>query len=663
MPECTACGKQLQPTWMACPYCGASAQRSCAACGGSLEVAWRRCPHCGGWVTQDEDKASAVGPGSSQHAQDRRPVRPAPQALAIPVSAGATSRPVCTTATRGGAVVVAEFAEDDEWPSWRLRACFDRLIHKAMEPFWNAIAAAENLTDSLRSRDPAAVEGATALALDELARGLQFEPLLPPALRTIGADLSLNKPGLLRHLEVPRGSLRAAAEAVVALNLPEGTAAGVLRGFSDVADIGTSASKGAAGGAAAGALVGSIVPGVGTLVGGAIGGAIGAIVGNSQQTKRHESILERYDHAWSRMVDAVQEVFNAAWDLLSASGETCGFELLTSTEMAAVEERWATLQSELLARLSPDTVDQCVSASERFLKEFGPTAAALHLRVRSALPPYEWVPGTEFWSDLSIEIYPNFASSYEDAADVAVAQGNYERALDLAAAVFEQEPDHAGAMLTRVEALAALGRHDAAVDEAALLHDRGHGWAGLLYVARGLVRSGDLPAAEVAIRRWIQETGSRSAVILQAQEDLILRPVFAAGLISRVDGTERLRGIVQQALVSDGEKAFFGWPPGERRNNARSEFLDLRAREVLLFFFDWSVWGNSKTGFAITSERVIWKCLWEDPVKIELRHVSADSVALDGDNLSIGDRKVDMEDEDFAQAAASVLVALGLALR
>lgn len=75
----------------------------------------------------------------------------------------------------------------------------------------------------------------------------------------------------------------------------------------------------------------------------------------------------------------------------------------------------------------------------------------------------------------------------------------------------------------------------------------------------------------------------------------------------------------------DGENHFLGPPDRERFANAKKTFLRLRDGEKVLYFFDWSVWGNGKTGFAITSKRVQWKCLWEDPVRFRLAKLRPDT--------------------------------------
>ena len=48
---CMACGKDLQPNWDACPYCGTAVDH-CLGCGKRLRPKWTSCPYCGVAVGQ-----------------------------------------------------------------------------------------------------------------------------------------------------------------------------------------------------------------------------------------------------------------------------------------------------------------------------------------------------------------------------------------------------------------------------------------------------------------------------------------------------------------------------------------------------------------------------------------------------------------------------------
>lgn len=43
---CPACGRDISPDFLACPYCGHALRRSCPKCGSPIEQGWRACPRC-----------------------------------------------------------------------------------------------------------------------------------------------------------------------------------------------------------------------------------------------------------------------------------------------------------------------------------------------------------------------------------------------------------------------------------------------------------------------------------------------------------------------------------------------------------------------------------------------------------------------------------------
>jgi type IV pilus assembly protein PilB len=43
---CPACGRDISPDFLACPYCLHALRRSCPKCGSPIEQGWRACPHC-----------------------------------------------------------------------------------------------------------------------------------------------------------------------------------------------------------------------------------------------------------------------------------------------------------------------------------------------------------------------------------------------------------------------------------------------------------------------------------------------------------------------------------------------------------------------------------------------------------------------------------------
>jgi RNA polymerase subunit RPABC4/transcription elongation factor Spt4 len=44
---CPSCGRTIQESYVACPYCGVGLTRKCGQCGKNAEPDWRMCPYCG----------------------------------------------------------------------------------------------------------------------------------------------------------------------------------------------------------------------------------------------------------------------------------------------------------------------------------------------------------------------------------------------------------------------------------------------------------------------------------------------------------------------------------------------------------------------------------------------------------------------------------------
>lgn len=44
--KCLSCGKQVNPDFQVCPYCGSSLKEKCSKCGREVASDWNVCPHC-----------------------------------------------------------------------------------------------------------------------------------------------------------------------------------------------------------------------------------------------------------------------------------------------------------------------------------------------------------------------------------------------------------------------------------------------------------------------------------------------------------------------------------------------------------------------------------------------------------------------------------------
>ena len=71
---------------------------------------------------------------------------------------------------------------------------------------------------------------------------------------------------------------------------------------------------------------------------------------------------------------------------------------------------------------------------------------------------------------------------------------------------------------------------------------------------------------------------------------------------------------------------------------------------------------NGKTGFALTSKRVLWKLMWENPVSIHLKELTPEKVRVEDTRLIVDDQSVDIADRSVAESLAGVIVELTLAV-
>jgi hypothetical protein len=413
---------------------------------------------------------------------------------------------------------------------------------------------------------------------------------------------------------------------------------------------------GAAGGAAIGSL---LLPGVGT----AIGGALGAYFGQKHATKKDIAVLDRFDRAAGLMWATVHDVQRSTWDhLIRALAETGEIALPDAAYFESAGSRWEQLKSTLVQGWSMENVVLVRQQIEGFIREFGPHPDALYLAGRTCVPPSTNDPAFSMrWASLHLQLFPQDPGAYENAADLALEEGDGLQALVIADRGLVVDATYQGLLNTRVEVLAFLGRYSEA--ESAMQGSLGadpHGPR--LALIRGLMRVGRSMDAVNQVREWIHREGRPAAVARELASqpltaplvsDLNLRIADFEGVRAGLDG--ELQGIVQQYLEADGVISFLSELPPEKQKNSREAFLDLQSGEVLLFFLDWSLWQNAKTGLAITNRRVLWKCMWGAPSVICLRDITLQGVAAEKSVLYISGHSVDVEDEQVAARLADVL--------
>jgi hypothetical protein len=177
----------------------------------------------------------------------------------------------------------------------------------------------------------------------------------------------------------------------------------------------------------------------------------------------------------------------------------------------------------------------------------------------------------------------------------------------------------------------------------------------------GLLRGGRRAEAVERVRAWLHRDGKPALIVNLLRFSPLTAPLLTDGSIPSADLAAvlpglagRLQAVVQRYLPVDGANSCYGEPPGEKGRNARQEFLRLQADEQVLYFYDWSLWHNAKTGLAVTTRRLVWKCAWEDTVSVELPD-AASRVAVEGTVLSVGSRRIDLENVSLAHALGGML--------
>jgi hypothetical protein len=408
----------------------------------------------------------------------------------------------------------------------------------------------------------------------------------------------------------------------------------------------------AIGGASLGTLV---MPGLGT----AIGGAIGVWLGGKQVNKRDRLTLQRFAAATKMMWAAVDDLHHGLWNQLVRSlRELQGPSLPDAAYFDTATARWE-------AMVMPK-VDELAAFHDRldvYLREWGPQPRALASAARLCLPPYPVdLAGLEKWTTLHQRLYPTDPDAHESRARLALERADFAAAQQWAQQGLEIAPAHPGLREARLEALAALGRIAEAEEAARLIRQARPAVAPELALIRGLMRGGRRVEAIERVRSWVRRDGKPAAIARQlrtfAPTTLLLAEGTAlipelAGLLPGLNG--RLQAAVEEHLHADGAKSFLGPPPQEKERHAREAWLHLEPHERLLYFYDWSLWHNARTGLAITNRRLLWKCAWQDAVAVDLHAAHGSRITANKAVLTIGAQQVDMEDEALAAALAATL--------
>lgn len=610
MANCATCGLDLHVSWRHCPVCGPSNMLRCSGCRSELQAAWKACPFCGE-VIQSRGAAQAGKPS-----------------------------------------VVA--GDDPEVEPWSL---YLRLKHVFEEPLMALVAAGQKegqkLNSLLAATDDTQCERAAAAAIRAVVTALQSDPYLPrhPVLQDVSGRITQAQTALLSLLSPALSGQRSRLEEVRKLGVTDNDAVKLLKAVGEA--VSTESGTGLA--VAAGSFIGhAIFPGIGGIVGGGLGGYLAG----SQTDKQRQEALAKYAEASSHAVDTAAGIFTSLWDQLLAGLNIGpgGRALPINSHFRQAAEQWERLAPTITNASSTRETQEGIRQILAFIEQWGPSPDALHYIVRLSLPPRT--------SDITIaathaeqqqRLYPWIAVSSEDSADVAIERREFAAACACAQTGRAHFPQSPGLWVSHIEALAAMGSMGAAYAEEAAARKTEIGRSATFHCVRGLIRGGRDIEAAVMIGRWMGEDGRPAAIAKHLRDDVVTNRLIAEHQLvvpAGVDG--ELAAIIEAKLKADASR-FFGEPPTEILQNAIKEYLALRSGERILYFRDWSVWKNGKTGFVITNQRILWKCMWEATVAIELHEVDTKSLSHADNYLLANGLRVDIEDKEEAAILVETL--------
>jgi hypothetical protein len=399
-----------------------------------------------------------------------------------------------------------------------------------------------------------------------------------------------------------------------------------------------------------GATIGTLfMPGIGT----AIGGALGVLLGGTQASQRDRRALERYVQAVKLVWVATEDLQRSVWNHLVHSISDPDAKLPDAAFFETADVRW----SHVATTGQSDAV-----AIETYLRDWGPHPDALHAFAESCLPPFALdLPRLTETVRRQESLYPADVRTHESRARLALELGEYSQSLEAGERGRLVAPQRDVLRHTRVEALAALGRVGEAEAELRALRAAAaapRSPEGELSLIRGLLRGDRKAEAVERIRAWVARDDKPAWIAHQLGSTPLTKsllesiPELAAIAASP---TAALQAVVQRHLHADHRTTFFGEAPNDKGRNARESFLQLANDEAVLFFFDWSLWHNAKTGLTITTRRLLWKSGWETPTAIDLSALKPEQIRADRSTLHVAGKSADVDTDVMAAALAAAL--------
>jgi tetratricopeptide (TPR) repeat protein len=538
--------------------------------------------------------------------------------------------------------------------SWSLHERAASAFNKPLEELRGSVQRAATPPDLVAAADPAHFQRACMLGLAGIT-DLGLDPSLPEPIREALRGLPPHYQEMLSLLLPAAQAIMAAAPDLRNIQHIEGMA-GLLYQATQAANPATTVGVAAIGGATLGTL---LMPGIGT----AIGGALGVWLGGVNANKRDRRALERFSAAVKLMWTATEDLQNGTWNYLVHAVQKEGHTLPDAAYFETADAKWASLKAATDHVLNPGAPAPFRSAVETYLHDWGPHPEALYIVAHGCLPPYLLdLPSLASCVGRQLKLYPNDPRSDESSARLALEQGEFARALEAAERGLALAPKNERLRQAQVEALAALGRVAMAEEKVRLCRAANPETPPELALICGLLRGGRRDEAVERARAWLHRDGKPALIVDLLRSFPVTAPLLTDGSIPPSDVTTvlpgcagRLQATVQRHLRADGTNSYYGEPPGEKGRNAREEFLQLQADEKVLYFHDWSLWHNAKTGLAVTTQRLLSKRMWEDTVSLELREVAASPTTVEGPVIRAGGHRIDVENVNLAHALERVL--------
>ncbi|MBX3191324.1 MAG: hypothetical protein KF819_30280 [Labilithrix sp.] len=124
-------------------------------------------------------------------------------------------------------------------------------------------------------------------------------------------------------------------------------------------------------------------------------------------------------------------------------------------------------------------------------------------------------------------------------------------------------------------------------------------------------------------------------------------------------------GLVRQYFAGAGSMYFCpNVPPKKEHGVRRAHVGHLPTNEWILGLYDDTVFGSSEEGFVITSRRLCWKNIAEQPCMLEWQHLDPERMYPDGQKLVLGAGYLEISgDESVIDACADAFHILAISAR